>query len=1661
MTNLKPNYNLLYKYLFYCLTLALLSSPVYSQVSTITPGPNTNVTTVAGIANITTNAPNIFNNVAVNNFSDFEVYNTDLNEVRFVYPNSIFFMMNRISNPAILDTLINGIISSPLPHVGGTMMFASPSGITIGPNATINVGSLILTTANQINYNGGLWDMYNDTDLTTTNGINPASPLIFVKSSFSGPITNAGLIRADGTDTFAGAPPTILIDSLGFTNQASGSIHIQNRFGVDIPGGSINVAIGREAKMDLSTSQVYDVFSTDFPPLAFFPAIVNPGEIQNAGLIQAREGEITLSVASSESLTGGYPGRISNSGGIITEPAFGTPEAFGGIIALRAEDDPNFINQLGNTSIVNTGSILARPTITNPAAALVSQIFMTADIITNDPPGFISVLGQNATSKSGEFIITTSPNNLHQNIEVGFDFSGGPAIHLNNDFFADIDNNQAFTPPNIRVAGYDIIASNFNLIEGVEVGLDAVNNITTSSQVISGSSINFMAGNQININANVIGVFDTIPGYEKYLRFEAPTINLDIAGNSDIVINSVGANYPIIMRADAVNNLNVAGNEIRNFDNTGNAGIFAFQPDTVDHNMILNGNLLNITTSIGAPVSTVDLSNVNLGNNQASLLIGNPVEFDPYLGRITINALPVSTAYDNGVFLAFTNINAPGNAITFNNINFAARNIDAIAQAPDVGNGNIGLLANLNNDFSLLSIITNGNAIIADSFSGMSIDISSRTGYFNDVNIYSLNLSTPIGYAGNLNLWGNIAIANILNAGTGNINLNTTSPNLNISDIIANNGQANIINNGNITLLNLASIQADDISIIHPSGTLGDIILSGNIQAVGSDILIFQENPGSDLRVENSATIQSVPIGGPAEIALESEGNLFISGTVEIDGTLSSPDDEDRIFISANTLEFDNLSPTPPLLRVITSDPDVSPIITMNVNNIINGTSFYPSAIIQSFNQNTLEGGVFAISRFTDGNIAVNSTGIDINGVLNDISFENIYIGNYGASLAVGDPIYNIFDPPIIGRVNVLGKPTNSYGSFDYGSFIFSSYINSAVIDGVNIANSDFSDSMVGLNAPFATGLAGVSANVANNFQDVLVKTEGSANIIDADGGMNIISYVYMGTVQNSRASNLNVQTTNGELSVRGDFDQVNMSVNGAGNIIFTDLLNGIVVNNATANNGYVRIDSTNNLSVPAGATVEGVEIAFNNVPDPLTSAIQGNIVIDGYVHSQDGNVGITTAQGRVIFGPNSFVQMDGISYYDSGNLLIRKSFVPGNLVLDFIDGFNITSNPIPATDNGYISIGDNFFNVFVYANGSQAGALSASSPYEYSTYFSGPTGNINVKTIAIETTNGAPLPPPEEDPALNPFIVDWGFVPDNSTPIVIGPGDIFLVNNITGERISLINDPDSDNVIQQDFFDGTPQDEFTEFGGNYLIDGGFNPANSGYFLEPRDNITFDFRETINDSNFVADNEDGSFDNFSSPDNDIYTPDKQSFEEGADRKPPGDFNNNDNLKPNFKERDFTRKNHANPDIVEAMKSDDPIDYTNNNVMSSMFSVCQGSNSCNNIVNTENIKLARQLLFVGNDNEYMADKFGTLFASKSGYHPNGLRGFLMTLNKIEENVDNIAENVGKQYTPVFSYRHPKTSDRIDKVKDQIEDEDLLKIKNKRINKKEFKSIIDSI
>lgn len=1650
---------LLYKNLLIGMFLALflLNNSAFSQ-TVITPGAGT---TVSGGPNINITTTNIYNNFAVNSFSQLRA-DTDTNSVNFILPNpgaQVNLLINRISDPTgtILNTEINGILESTS-QVGGTLLFASPAGIIIGNNANINVGSLILTTADVINcqaVNGFTMDVMQDSLLPTSGGIDSTLPMVFNKSSTSGAITNSGVINAGGNGTFAGAPANVTINALQFTNQAGGEIRIRDGVTMnDVTGGRVNVAIDGVMDYQLSSATI-----SSPQEINFFPVLVNAGELSNAGLIDAKEGFVSLSSAASEIITGKVAQVRNETTGIIRTDALNA-NAPGGEIKLATADDSIFSNRSGNTFVQNDGLLSAKSSLTDMMFSGQGRIDLASDNISNEQPtSLIDVTGLASDQKAGEISLMPSFNGLNNDMQIGFDAPIGDSVHINNNFFTHVQTQNPLdsiinTPQIFIQSNNNATISNLTIPEGLGVLINTPNNLLVQAQITTGSSLDLSANNQMSIMPNIVANFDDTPAIMKYLRFQAPTINLDAAGNSDIILQSQNGNYPIVMRADVINNLTIPGNDIVNFDiGTNTGGQFVYQPNTTNHNMELNGTNIIVTTNLGLAVSTVDISNINLGTSLGALSLGDPMDTvaSPFTGRINVTAIPVLPSLNDGSFLFFTMNSTPLiNPVSISNCNFQANTQDVVIQTPFAGlNGDIDL--SVNNNFDVLSLMTPQAVDIVDQADGIDIRFTTKTGYLNSVAVDTLNLSTPGGYNGNLSIEGDFNNVNAVNSGTGFVIFRELGNTVDINNLQTANGDIDLQVDANLFIPNTGTVSGNNVFISNNGFTLGDIVIDGTINASDAQLAIQQNNAGSSLTISNSANLQVAPATGPGRMELISNGTMTLDGSLNVIGRSNLPGQSSEIIIDAPTMTMSVA--TPPDIQITEQFEPYVPVVSIRTDNITNGNIPHAGPVISAYNMASMQHGALKVEPYTDGDLFVNAVGIDIQGGGQDILHSNVYLGASEGFLGVGSfgALFPGPMPPITyGQVFVTGKPANLFGSFDNATFAFNSQLVSNTIHPIVIQNSNFSNCNLFLNAPNATGTAGIDAATNNNFSNLTIMTEGTANITDLVNGFTIDYIEFNGGYFDSRAATLNA-LANGDVTARGDFDNVNLHAQLTGDILLDDHLGGVNIQQCLSDNNVVSIYSADFINILPSTVVEGDFVHIANVINPATGIPAGVIDVNGTVFARNGNVNIETSFGSVVFGATSNVQARQILLPDSGNILINRTDSSGPLNIDFQDGFAMSTISLPNSEDGYLEIADNLQATVVNVSGVEAGELSARSPYTVGTTLAGTTGNINVKLIEI-FDGQAPEPEPEPEPTPIPDPTsDEPFTPEDSTPIIGDRvGEILLINRDTGEIISLTDNPETNNVVQIDLVDDTVTDDgFLDIESRTALFDGSSIAD-GEILPENDTIAF-----FSDSDDSTTNTDDS--TVDPIDNTDPTLEDNTSTEGSDDQNNPEENGSSDDNPS---KENARKSGSS--ILKAMENDEPVDVNDQKAMSAIFNICDGSGSCSDIDTPDNNILLDQAIFLNaQENEIIADLEGTKSLTLTGYHPSGLRGFLMTLEMIEKNTDNIQSKVGGNATPVFSYRHPKTENRIDKIKTLVENKNFMQTKNRRVRKKAYNAMIKGI
>lgn len=1172
----------------------------------------------------------------------------------------------------------------------------------------------------------------------------------------------------------------------------------------------------------------------------------------------------------------------------------------------------------------------------------------------------------------------------------------------------------------------------------IDIGSDSLLR-TTGTEAFTG--IEIQSNNQLIIRGDLFANYDTTIAGQKDIYIASPVVFFDNTGGNTPEIRAISTAgpdiLPVILKTDSINiSLPVTQPLITSLNSAGQNGIFVidrFNPGDI----VVNATGIDIN---GGGNDLLFESDINLGTRYAELYIGNPDTFINSTERIVMTGVPTNSAgsFIDGTFGLNAATSGPaGNAIIIGDCNFATNNQNVSLKAVNAPTGFVAIDASSNNTFHNLSIETTGIADIISVNNTLNVDVIPSY-FWNFIDMEHLIART----ANNNDIIINGMVSNLaaIAGGSGNI-IFTPHDSTNLLDINANTGIVDVYGIGNVNVLASSNIFGREILLRTDVSGSGNIIIDGTLASNNGRVLIEQNSPSNDVIIGSTGHLSASGAATEIVVEIESARRIIHGGTIEV-AVDTSQSAIHAIELFAPIIEFDNTA-NPVIRGLATAGPEPV-VVIVETDNIINGTYNFASPVIFSSFTDTGDRGAFYIDRYTPGNVTVNATGIDINGGGNDLSFANINLGSSGGHMFVGDPEGSCN----IRRIDINGKPSNTYGSFDQAMFMFTSALNSSAAHGIIVQNSNFVDSHPVFKAPFVTGSYGINATNNVNFSEISLNTEGTAIITDTAGGISVIDYFFDSVNNPSRVANLNITTasgSNGNISGGGDFDSLTFVSDGTGNIDFHDIQNGVILRNIDAQTGSVNISSAGDIWLQNGRTVQGARVTLRNVANPDTGEVYGNIEIMGNLISRSGNVNILTARGNVIID-GGMVEANAGTSSTGGNVNIRRSNSLNTLYLTMLNSGSIHANGPTGAATGIVSVGDSTYTGRVEVTGNDAGNLSANSPYTSSRRINAPTGNILADRIDV-ILEGSLLPPVDDDSSDGDdgSSDDNDGTTDNNTDINTDDiaeevGDDIL---ITESNIITLN-ASADNTLLNDLSDDSTYSttsSTSEENFDIQYSDGFSSDTEGFTNDDSIDFTLDSSDdnTNNSSDSSGTGEDGSNEDTGIEDGD----------ETAEEMDDTDEQNS--------------AMSGNMILAALEESDDTIDTGNPDVMGIVFNLCKGANSCQDIDTPENKMITDQAININSQEaELEADKYGTEYLVYTGYHPRALEGFLMTLQKVEKLQKQGINEFGQNVTPVFSYRHPKTSDRIQLIEHRLKEEKvLLTIKQKRINKKDYLNILDDI
>ncbi|MEW5819091.1 MAG: hypothetical protein AB1782_02785, partial [Cyanobacteriota bacterium] len=954
-------------------------------------------------------------------------------------------------------------------------------------------------------------------------------------------------------------------------------------------------------------------------------------------------------------------------------------------------------------------------------------------------------------------------------------------------------------------------------------------------------------------------------------------------------------------------------------------------------------------------------------------------------------------------------------------------NLDAgLVQSP-AGDINLTSVAgNLNVDFISTTGITTLNALsgsINDINDDANTNVASDTLIINcqsigtALNYFDIDLTNILDVLATNDIFisennGNMDVQSVVSS-LGNIYLNSVIGNINVNIIDSNLDTYLTATNGVII---------DANNDINPNVLAQDLSITS--QAIGSNLNNFDFDLTGDFsaQVDNDLFVTETNGNFIINTVQSASGNAYLTsnnGNIGIINIVNAP--LDVILNALNGMIIDSAN---------TAAPNIfADNLTINAMSVGNNLNYFDIDLISDLFVNA-NGDIYIIETtgpMTPRNVQSATANIYLTSLNDNINVGliqtplNVFLNASGDVTDINnDALPNIFSNNLTINSNSIGNLLDPL-EVDLNGLLDIQTTNQIVLDETNgPINTGNITSVVGfirlrsLNGGINLGRISTTNDIellsslgpiidANN--DNLVDISASNAILTAQAIGDPLNHVEInipGLLNTNTTLDINLTQVNNDLNI-------NNAISTAGGISFITNNGNIIIRS---------IDASGDVSV---VSQTGYIIDSDDTDDSLT-----NIIADGnlYLESNNGSdfLGIGSDNGINSMGDLDIDLIGNLTAIArNGSIFIHQ--VNGDLIID-----NTTTDAIPGC------------NTYIQSNGGIYNTANTITTYNLDLISNGNIGELT-NPLIVQINNNVTLSLDINSNSNNVYINqgtgDVYYTSQNSGTIVINNSNgsvfdlsgTFIINTNTTTTTTTTNITTYTPVTTSTISTTYDGDEFLlnqDSGNIYIYDKSTGKISIISNYESDNVIQNDVTNSI--ITYLLDDGE-SIDN-------------------------SEFNSN---QANTHGSDFG----LGSAFFDSISSDNPIDTASASVMTTLFSICKGIGTCSDIDTSENIDLAFQSFTLSNDNEFEADKYGTQFAVNCGYHPAGLEGFLITLEKIEQSVNNISSNIDRQYTPVFSYRHPKTTARIDIIKDIIDDKNLLKVKSKKINKKFYKSIIANI
>jgi filamentous hemagglutinin family protein len=1178
--------------------------------------------------------------------------------MRFIVPQSTSISLNQILGGGPSEIL--GILQS-----NGQVWLVNPQGITFGPNAQVNVASLIASTLHIQN-----------ADFMRGN-------YQFQGTDNMGKIINQGTITAADNGLIALLAPQIENKGILVANLGSVALGSGNR-------ATLNIAGNQLLNFTVDDGSISDFYDTDGHRIA---AIKNSGKIianggtvlltaknidrvlnqsiNTNGIIEAntvstRQGKIILSGAGDTMVTGDAQ---INAKGVNSAEHGGDVQVLGNRVALTDRASINASGAAGGGSVLIGGDYKgANPEIQNAEATYIGpNTIVTANATQQGNGGKVIVWANGSTQFYGNIQAQGGP--------LG---GNGGFVETSGKQFLDVAGGRVNTlAPLGRVGQWLLDPYN------VQISNNATSNGAFASEVFTPS------GDDSNVSIN-----DILAN----LTTGDVTINTGSSGSQTGNITLVDP-FTYNLAVDRTLTLDAAGTiTIQNtvVDTAGDGALSLILTSGATA-----GTGISLQSDVGLE-GTLQMSTANANIVQPSSLTALTVT-----GATTLNAGSGNITLNN-VANNFSTLTASGAAVALKDTNgldvsslTASGNVNITVNAGGNNNTSFHMLGNINAGSNTVNITNLSTGVNPDDRPSIDLELGTLT-------------------AGNLNLTSNSSMINdatdsIINvAGTITFNASGTGNNITLDNSSNNFGTVVISGGNDVTLvdtnaLTLGASTTTGLLSVTAGGALtqsgvvstgGDITLQG--ASIANNAAMSQSAGNLTLTSTNGAISQGasgriVTAGNSTYLSASGTGNnITLTNTDNDFGTIEaitnagniSITDTNGLTIGGNITASGNIS-----LRINAAGTSVAGQRTLAINNALNANSGAGNiTLINSAADISADAITYSVA-LTGADITLTSQSGAIS-VQSAASITSTGTATITANDNVGDDVNDIL---------MIGANNFNNLLIVNGDSITITDINGLTLTGITNATNEVTITANDVNSN--TGVLTVSGNVGAGSNAVNLVNEstaiGAANAINLTGGTLTAGNINLtsssgainqtsGVISSSGTTTVNAEGagTNNTITLNNSSNnfnilQVNNSIVGTpANVTISDI-NGLSLSTINANTLSVTANANTSNTGTLGVIgdIDANTITFNNNATDLVGG-QFAILLESGVLTAT-NVNFTAVSGEM--------REDTGLIISSGTTTLTGSASTGVLTFNTNNDFNnliATGSAMGFTDINDINIG-------------------------------------------------------------------------------------------------------------------------------------------------------------------------------------------------------------------------------------------------------------------------------------------------------------------------------------------------------------------------------------